>query len=44
LFGLCLHPALVPEPLGDLQRFDIEIMPPDHFVTGVMWLPVAITE
>ena len=31
-------PALLPETLSDLEGFDIEIMPPGHFIAGLMQL------
>ena len=31
---------LFPKPLGDLQRFEIELLPPSHFVAGLMQLPM----
>ena len=34
---------LFPQSLGDLQRFDIEIMPPRHFITCLMQLLMVIT-
>ena len=30
--------ALLPKSLGDLQRIDIEILPPDHFIASLMQL------
>ena len=30
-----LGPALLPETLGYLKGFDIEIMPPSHFIAGL---------
>jgi hypothetical protein len=38
-----LHPALLPKSLGDLQRFDIQVVPPGHVVTGLMQLLMVIT-
>ena len=32
--------ALLPKSLGDLERFDFEILPPSHFIAGLMQLPV----
>src|ERR1022692_4234094 len=34
----CLRPALFPKALGHLQRFDIQVVPPGHFVTGLIQL------
>jgi len=31
---------LFPKPLGDLQRFEVEVSPPGHLVAGLMQLPV----
>ena len=31
---------LFPKPIGDLQRFEVELLPPSHFVAGLMQLPV----
>jgi hypothetical protein len=31
---------LFPKPLGDLQWFEIELLPPSHFIAGLMQLPV----
>ena len=31
---------LLPKPLGDLQRVDVEVLPPGHFIAGLMQLPV----
>src|ERR1019366_7115253 len=36
----CLRPALFPKALGDLQRFDIQVVSLGHFVTG---LPMVAT-
>ena len=32
--------GLFPKPLGDLQRFDVEVAPPGHFIAGLVQLPV----
>ena len=34
---------LFPKSLGDLQRFDIQVVPPGHLVTGLMQLLMVIT-
>ena len=34
------RPAVVPEPLCNLQRLDLKIFPPDDFVAGLMQLPM----
>ena len=34
--------ALVPEPTGDLEGFDIEVVPPCHFVASLMELTMVI--
>ena len=39
----CLCAAFLPKTLGDLQRFDIQVVPPGHFVTGLMQLLMVIT-
>src|SRR5664279_6486994 len=39
----CLCAAFFPKALGDLQRFDIRVVPPGHFVTGLMQLLMVIT-
>ena len=31
---------LFPEVSGDLQRFDLEVVPPGHFIADLMQLPV----
>ena len=31
---------LLPKPLGDLQWFDLEALPPSDFVAGLMQLPM----
>ena len=31
---------LFPKSLGDRQRIDIEILPPDHLIAGLMQLPM----
>ena len=31
---------LVPKRLGDLQRLDVEILPPGEFVAGLVQLPM----
>ena len=38
-----LHPALLPKSLGSLERFDIQVVPPGYFVTGLMQLLMVIT-
>ena len=35
--------TLLPKPLGDLQRLDIQVVPPCHFVTSLMQLLMVIT-
>ena len=35
--------AFFPKTLGDLQRFDIQVVPPGHFVTDMMQLLMMIT-
>ena len=35
--------ALFPKLLGDLKRFDIQVVPPGHFVTDMMQLLMVIT-
>ena len=32
--------AFLPKPLGDLQRLDLEVFPPGHFIACLMQLPV----
>ena len=32
--------GLFPKASGDLQRFDFEVLPPGHFIAGLMQLPV----
>ena len=32
--------ALLPKRPGDLQRFDLEVLPPGHLIAGLMQLPV----
>ena len=32
--------SLFPETSGDLQRFDLEVLPPGHLIAGLMQLPV----
>ena len=32
--------ARFPKPLGDLQRANIQIMPPGYFVAGLVQLPM----
>ena len=39
----CLCAAFLPKTLGDLQRFDIQVVPPGHFVTDMMQLLMVIT-
>ena len=39
----CCRLALLPKSFGDLQRFDIQVVPPCHFVTGLMQLLMVIT-
>jgi hypothetical protein len=39
----CLRFALLPKSLGNLQRFDIQVVPPSHFVTGLLQLLMVIT-
>jgi hypothetical protein len=34
---------LLPKSLGDLERVDIEILPPGHLIAGLMQLPVMTT-
>jgi len=34
---------LFPKPLGDLQRLDVEILPPGDFIAGLMQLPMMTT-
>src|ERR1035437_8498704 len=38
-----LHRAFLPKSFGDLQRFDIQVVPPGHFVTGLMQLLMVLT-
>ena len=33
-------PCLLPKSLGDLERVDIEGLPPDHLIAGLMQLPM----
>jgi hypothetical protein len=37
---ICLRPAFLPKSLGNLQCFDFQILPPRHFIAGLMQLPV----
>ena len=39
-FRFALATTLLPKPFGDFQRVDIEILPPCHFVAGLMQLPM----
>jgi hypothetical protein len=32
--------ALLPKTLGSLQRVDLSVLPPHHFITGLMQLPM----
>ena len=32
--------CLFPKPLGNIQRIDFQILPPDHFIAGLMQLPM----
>ena len=46
--GMCLlvHAGVVnflPKPLGDLQRLDLEVFPPNDFVAGLMQLSMMPT-
>ena len=36
-------PRLLPQSLGDRERVDIEGLPPDYFIAGLMQLPVMAT-
>jgi hypothetical protein len=36
VFGI----SLIPKPLGDSERVDIDILPPGDFITGLMQLSV----
>ena len=38
-----IHPALLPKPLGDLQRIDVQVLPPDYFIAGLMQLSMVTT-
>ncbi len=38
-----LRPALDPKLLSDLEWFDIQVVPPGDFVTGLVQLLVMIT-
>ena len=33
-------PGLLPKPLGDRERVDLEILPPGHLIAGLMQLPM----
>ena len=44
-FGLAIFyfrhcAALLPKPLGNWQGIDVEAIPPSHFITGLMQLPM----
>ena len=32
--------CLLPKPLGNLQGVDFQILPPGHFIAGLMQLPM----
>lgn len=32
-----------PERFGDFERVDIEVLPPGHFIAGLMHLPMMAT-
>ena len=32
--------AFLPKPLGNWQGVDVEAIPPSHFITGLMQLPM----
>ncbi len=32
--------GLFPKTSGDLERFDLEILPPSHLIAGLMQLPM----
>ena len=34
---------LLPQSLGDWQGIDFQIFPPDHFIAGLMQLPMMAT-
>ena len=36
----CLHLALLPKSLGNLQRIDVQVLPPGHLIAGLMQLPM----
>jgi hypothetical protein len=35
-------PALLPKPLGDLEGFDIEVVPPSHLIARLMQLAMMV--
>ena len=38
--NLCLWMGLIPKRFGDLQRLDVELLPPSHLIARLMQLPV----